>query len=101
MLVIHFKQLSLHPLTGEPVLLRKSVDFPLELTVNLRFSERKYQLTSLLTHMGNESMGHYFTFRKMDKDGSQWYMISDNLSKPCGSGYLKVNVPYMLFYECE
>lgn len=53
-------------MTGEPMLLRKHIKFPNNLRIPMRNGEKKYDLVSLISHSGNESQGHYFTFRKLD-----------------------------------
>ena len=52
-LVIHLKQLTINPLTGQPQLLRKHIGFEEGLAVQLKGRELRYVLTSLLTHVGN------------------------------------------------
>ena len=61
--------------------------------------QRTYRLTSLLTHIGNESMGHYYTFRRMEPDSEKWYVISDSYSRPCEWMHVRQSRAYMLFYE--
>lgn len=99
--MIHFKQLTINPLTGEPQLLRKHIGFENSLTVRLKGGEKSYHLTSLLTHVGNESMGHYFTFRRESRESSNWFVISDSSSRRCQWEYVRASRAYMLFYEAS
>lgn len=78
MLVVHFKRLIIDPYTGMPCLLRKYIFFPQELGFKLKDgSQKTFKLTSVLSHSGNESMGHYYTFRKEGKDSDRWFYASD------------------------
>lgn len=77
-LVVHFKRLVIDPYTGMPALLRRFISFPQELSFRLKdSSHKKFTLTSVLSHSGNESMGHYYTFRKEAKDSDRWFYASD------------------------
>lgn len=93
------KQLIINPLTGEPHLLRKHINFDSSLSLPLKGGLKHYQLTSLLTHIGNESMGHYFTFRRENTDSHNWFVISDSSSRRCQWEYVRASRAYMLFYE--
>lgn len=62
---------------------------------------KSYQLTSLLSHVGNEAMGHYYAFRRLSGSEKQWFVISDTSSRECRWEYLSMCIPYMLFYELE
>ena len=73
--------MTINPFSGEPVLLRKFIDFPKDLKIDVRQGSKNYTLNSLLSHMGNESMGHYYTYRKTSGNSLEWYLISDTYTK--------------------
>lgn len=97
--MLHLKQLSINPNTGEPFLLKKLINFPKKLTIPVRNGEKNYELISLVSHTGNESQGHYFTFRRLNKESENWFLISDTYSAECKEQFIKMHIPYMLFYE--
>lgn len=70
-------------MTGDVQLLRKYINFDKNLDIKIKNGNKCYNLTSLLTHIGNESMGHYFTFRRLNRESDKWYVISDSSSKRC------------------
>lgn len=69
--------------------------------ISVRNGYKEYKLTSLLSHIGNEAMGHYYTFRKINQEEDEWYMISDTSTRRCRPEFLRRNIPYMLFYELK
>ena len=81
------------------------VDFPpvLDLTnyVLCPQSITKYQLTGVISHLGDSGQsGHFIAFCKhrMDK---KWYRYNDALVTPCQdqNNEYKIGTPYILFYE--
>lgn len=70
-------------MTGEPMLLKKYINFPNKLEIGVRNGSKRYELVSLISHTGNESQGHYFTFRKLNTESQGWFLISDTMSMPC------------------
>ena len=48
--------------------MKKPMGYDLTLKIEQKTHTKIYKLTSLLTHIGNENMGHYFTFRRTSKD---------------------------------
>lgn len=57
--------------------MKKPMGYDLTLKIEQKTHTKIYKLTSLLTHIGNENMGHYFTFRRTSKDSDEWFLISD------------------------
>lgn len=67
--------------------------------MQVKKGKKNYELVSLISHSGSESYGHYFTFRKLSGGMQDWYFISDTSSMECKESFLKMHMPYMLFYE--
>jgi ubiquitin C-terminal hydrolase len=96
--VIHFKQLIVNPYSGEVVLLKKHIKFPQTLGMPTRGEEKLYQLTGMLTHIGNETFGHYLSFRRMNKESNQWFVMNDSMSQKTEWQVVQQSKAYMLFY---
>ncbi len=99
--MIHFKQLVINPYSGEPMYMKKPIGYDLTLNIEQKTHTKIYKLTSLLTHIGNENMGHYFTFRRISKDSDEWFLISDTHTEKVSEQRMRRHVPYMLFYELD
>jgi len=102
--VVHFKRLVIDPYSGRPALLRKYIAFPQELSFRLKNgSDKKFTLTSVLSHSGNESMGHYYTFRKEAKDTDRWFYASDRSNVcsryRCGAVQLALRLPPIRLHD--
>ena len=39
--------------------------------------EHKYVLTSLIAYIGSGQSGHYYAFRKKNKEARKWFYVSD------------------------
>lgn len=55
----------------------------------------------MLTHIGNESFGHYMSFRRLNRDSDQWYVMNDSTSQKTSWKVVQQNRAYMLFYEAD
>jgi ubiquitin C-terminal hydrolase len=79
------------------------VDFPSELDLSKYIlcpqSIAKYQLSGVITHLGESGMsGHFIAFCKHRLDGN-WYKYNDSIVTQCQNMEYKMGTPYILFYE--
>ena len=83
-----------------------SVDFPSKLNLSKYVlcpkSITQYELSGVITHLGESGMsGHFIAFCKHRID-KKWYRYNDSIVTYCQdqNNEYKLGTPYILFYEC-
>lgn len=60
----------------------------------------KYHLNSVINHIGNPHIGHYYTYC-LDKDSGKWFEFNDSLVRGISRSIVVSNNAYLLFYIRE
>jgi hypothetical protein len=90
---------------GKGNIFKASVNFPSELNLK-KFvlcpqSIAKYELTGVISHIGESGMGGHFIAFCKHRIQKQWYKYNDAIVTFCQNQYndFKIGTPYILFYE--
>jgi len=67
--------------------------------VELNSENNIYELSGIVSHLGESSMeGHFIAFCKHNIDG-KWRCYNDSIVTECNKDYLNKGIPYILFYK--
>ncbi|KAJ8904904.1 hypothetical protein NDN08_001418 [Rhodosorus marinus] len=114
-LILNLKRFSYNPEARQGTKIMKRIDYPEELDIQLSFlssnfvaptpEQRKYKLTSVVTHIGKDMVGgHYTCDVKIGNEqgeriaGSEWLHCDDSTISPVNRNAVFNSQAYLLFY---